>query len=209
MGPIKIQSPVKGEWSFMNPPGHHPDAKDFVAVNDKGTPYDWFKILRHLVYKLSVTETYAWEKEVFSPFEGVVLKVENTMPDRSGLNLFRDLFKGLVLAPRNGKSDIGYFLGNYVVIESPEGILALFAHLRQGSIVVGEGDNIEGCELLGQVGNSGNTIQPHLHFQLMKERDLSQATPIPFVLESCQVINNGVWRSESSKLPRNYERFRV
>jgi len=206
---MKIQSPVKGEWSFMNPPGHHPDAKDFVAVNDKGAPYNRFKILRHLIYSLSVSETYAWEKEVFSPFEGVVLKVENTVSDRRELNLFRDLFTGLVLAPRKGKSDIGYFLGNYVVLESLEGVFALFAHLRQGSVVVSEGDNIEGRELLGQVGNSGNTIQPHLHFQLMKESDLSQAIPIPFVLESCQVIKNGVWKSESSKLPRNYERFRV
>ncbi|NOX75926.1 MAG: M23 family metallopeptidase [Gammaproteobacteria bacterium] len=209
MVPMKIQSPVKGEWSFMNPPGHHPDAKDFVAVNDKGAPYNRFKILRHLIYSLSVSETYAWEKEVFSPFEGVVLKVENTVSDRRELNLFRDLFTGLVLAPRKGKSDIGYFLGNYVVLESLEGVFALFAHLRQGSVVVSEGDNIEGRELLGQVGNSGNTIQPHLHFQLMKESDLSQAIPIPFVLESCQVIKNGVWKSESSKLPRNYERFRV
>lgn len=209
MGPIKIQSPVRGDWSFMNPPGHHPDAKDFVAVNDKGTPYDRFKILRHLVYKLSVTETFSWEKKVFSPFEGIVRKAENTVPDRSELNLFLDLFKGLVLAPRNGANDIGYFLGNYVVIESNEGVLALFAHLRQGSVVVSVGDSIEAGELLGQVGNSGNTLQPHLHFQLMKESDLFQAIPIPFVLESCQVINNGAWRYESSKLPRNYERFRV
>jgi len=116
MEPIKIQSPVRGDWSFMNPPGHHPDAKDFVVVNDKGTPYDRFKILRHLFYKLNVIETFAWGKEVFSPFEGIVLKTESAVPDRSELNLFRDLFRGLVLAPRNRKNDVGYFLGNYVVI---------------------------------------------------------------------------------------------
>ena len=106
MEPIKIQSPVRGDWSFMNPPGHHPDAKDFVAVNDKGTPYNRFKILHHLFYKLNVIETFAWGKEVFSPFERNVLKVENSVTDRNELNLFRDLFKGLVLAPRNRKTVI-------------------------------------------------------------------------------------------------------
>ena len=102
-----------------------------------------------------------------------------------------------------------YFLGNYVVMESKEGILALFAHLRQGSVVVSEGQNLAAGELIGQIGNSGNTIQPHLHFQLMKEHDLSHAVPVKFVFDSCQINTNGIWQSASSKLPNNYEKFRV
>ena len=209
MQPINIHSPVKGDWTFMNPPGHHPDAKDFVAVNNNGTPYDRIKILRHIFYKLSVTETYAWEKEIFSPFEGEVIKVENNAQDRFDLNLIIDLIKGLFLAPRNNKKDISYFLGNYIVMESKEGILALFAHLRQGSVVVSEGKKVVAGELIGQVGNSGNTIQPHLHFQLMKDHDISRAVPVPFIFGSFQVSNNGVWESVSLKLPSNYEKFRV
>ena len=209
MGPIKIQSPVRGDWSFMNPPGHHPNAKDFVAINNNGTPYDSTNFLRHLFYKLAVTETYAWEKEIFSPFEGKVIKVENTVKDRIDLNILRDLIKSLFLVPRNKQNDIGYFLGNYVVIESKEGILALFAHLRQGSVVVSEGNSVVTGEQIGQVGNSGNTIQPHLHFQLMKEHDISQAIPVPFVFESCKIISNGAWESLCSILPSNYEKFRV
>jgi len=209
MPPINIQSPVKGDWAFMNPPGHHPDAKDFVAVNNKGAPYARIKILRHIFYKLSVTETYAWEKEIFSPFEGKVIKVANNAQDRIHLNLVIDLIKGLFLAPRNHKNDIGYFLGNYVVMESKKGVLALFAHLRQGSVLVSEGQNLDAGELIGQVGNSGNTIQPHLHFQLMKDHNLSQAVPVQFVFRTCQINNNGVWEQVSSKLPSNYEKFRI
>jgi hypothetical protein len=209
MEPIKIRSPVRGDWSFMNPPGHHPDAKDFVAVNSKGAPYAVLKLLRHIVYKLDVTETYAWEKDIFSPFDGRVVKVEHKSRDRIDLNLFRDLFKGLILLPGNRRNDSGYFLGNYIVLESNKGIYALLAHLRQGSVVVQEGECIEAGQLIAQVGNSGNTIQPHLHFQLMQEYEVSKATPLPFVFESCQTINDGVWESFSSKLPGNYEKFRV
>ena len=125
------------------------------------------------------------------------------------MNLIIDLIKGLFLAPRNHNNDIGYFLGNHVVMKSKEGVLALFAHLRQGSVVVSEGQNIVAGELIAQVGNSGNTIQPHLHFQLMTEHDLSRAVPVPFVFGSFQVNNNGMWKSVSSKLPSNYEKFRV
>jgi len=193
----------------MNPPGHHPNAKDFVAVNNNGTPYDSVKFLRHLFHKLAVTETYAWEKEVFSPFEGEVIKVENNAKDRIDLNILRDLIRGLFLAPKNKKNDISYFLGNYVLIESKEGVLALFAHLRQGSVVASEGNRVVSGEKIGQVGNSGNTIQPHLHFQLMVEHDLSQAIPVPFVFESCQIIRDGAWEHLCSILPSNYEKFRV
>ena len=70
---IRIQSPVEGDWSFMNPPGHHPDAKDFVAVDEKGAPYKITKVVSHLFFKLSVSETYAWEREVFSLFEGTII----------------------------------------------------------------------------------------------------------------------------------------
>jgi len=209
MGPTRIQSPVRGIWSFMNPPGHHPDAKDFVAVNEKGMPYDIAKVILHLFYKLPVTGTYAWEKEIFSPFDGEVITAEDNAPDRMDLNILRDLVKGLILAPRNGKNDIGYFLGNYVILKSGDGVLALLAHLRQGSVTVKKGMKVTAGELIAKVGNSGNTIQPHLHFQVMEENDLSQAIPIPFVFESGEVGNNGSWKSSSSRLPQNYQRFRV
>ncbi|NIV97230.1 hypothetical protein GWN42_31680 [candidate division KSB1 bacterium] len=67
MSPTKIHSPVKGDWKFMNPPGHHPDAKDFVAVNKKGNPYKLIKFVKHLFYKLPVEDTLAWENDVYSP----------------------------------------------------------------------------------------------------------------------------------------------
>jgi murein DD-endopeptidase MepM/ murein hydrolase activator NlpD len=167
------------------------------------------KILCHLFYKLNVISTFAWAKEVFSPFDGVVVKTENKAKDRVNLNLFRDLIVGLVLAPINSENDIRYFLGNYVVLESKKGVLALFAHLRQGSVIVSEGESVTAGELIGQIGNSGNTIQPHLHFQLMKETDLFNAVPIPFVFEAYQISNKGAWESKTSELPSNFKKFRI
>jgi len=205
MEPVVIQSPVKGSWSFMNPPGHHPDAKDFVAVNSKGLPYSSLNLALHIFYRLKVENTFAWEKEVFSPFNGTVVEVSNNMHDRNNLNLFRDIINGLVLAPRCKNKGIDFFLGNYIIIESAEGIFALLAHLKKGSVLVKEGQNVESGELIAQVGNSGNTIQPHLHFQLMAENDPGKSIPLPFLLESCQCKKQEILVG----LPKNYESFKV
>jgi len=209
MKSIEIQSPVRGNLSFMNPPGHHPDAKDFVAVGNSGKPYPPIKLIYHILYKLNVEDTYAWGKEVYSPFEGYIRKVENNKDDRITLNIVSDLFKGLILAPRNANKSIDYFLGNHLIIESIEGTYALMAHLRKGSIKVEEGQLVKAGDIIGQIGNSGNTIQPHLHFQLMNENDPSKSIPIPFSLKSYKIKQEGYWKDMTNDLPKNYQTFVV
>lgn len=205
MKPIIIQSPVRGRWAFMNPPGHHPDAKDFVAVNIKGMPYHPFNLIVHIFYRLKVENTFAWGKEVFSPFDGKVIKVSNKQNDRYNLNLLRDLIKGLVFAPGYKNRGIDYFLGNYIIIESAEGIFTLLAHLKKGSISVEEGQHVKSGDSIARVGNSGNTIQPHLHFQLMRENEPENSIPIPFSLESYRLNN----QRTITGLPDNYKSFNV
>lgn len=205
MEAIIIQSPVKGTWSFMNPPGHHPDAKDFVAVDSKGLPYRPAHLALHLFYLLKVTHTYAWGKEVFSPFNGTVVETISNIEDRYSLNLIRDLFKGLVLARRNRNQEINYFLGNHIIIESSEGVFALLAHLKKDSILVKKGQHVPCGELIAQVGNSGNTIQPHLHFQLMANNDPGTSNPIPFLLTSYELKK----QKKQRETPYNFEVFDV
>ncbi|PSF08122.1 M23 family metallopeptidase [Marinobacter halophilus] len=57
--------------------------------------------------------------------------------------------------------------GNYVAINCG-GVFAILAHLRQGSIAVATGDRITTGDLLGQMGNSGNSSEPHLHLHAQK-----------------------------------------
>ncbi|MEZ7171746.1 M23 family metallopeptidase [Sporosarcina sp. OR05] len=37
------------------------------------------------------------------------------------------------------------------------------AHMKEGSVAVAKGDTVTTGQLLGKVGNSGNTSEPHLH----------------------------------------------
>ena len=57
---------------------------------------------------------------------------------------------------------IGLDTGHFVVL----------AHLRQGTLRVGEGDRVRKGDLLARVGNSGNTTMPHLHLQVQTHVEL-------------------------------------
>lgn len=46
---------------------------------------------------------------------------------------------------------------------SCQGVEILLAHMMQGSVRVREGETVNNGEILGRIGNSGNTSQPHLH----------------------------------------------
>ena len=51
-----------------------------------------------------------------------------------------------------------------------EGVEVILAHLKQGSVAVTAGMKVNTGDVLGQVGNSGNTSQPHLHIHAERRR---------------------------------------
>ena len=209
MTPIEIECPVRGTWAFLNPPGHHPDAKDFVAVDERGKPYALAGLVSHLLWKLKASNTFAWEKGVFAPFDAVIVEAEHTCDDRTTLNLVRDAIAGLILARRHDMSDKQFFLGNHVIARSDSGVYALFAHLRKDSLRVHKGARVKSGDPIAAIGNSGNTIQPHLHFQLMSENEPLTAPPLPFVFSAYETRLGNTWRQERSSLPRNSQVFRT
>jgi len=83
--------------------------------------------------------------EVRSPCVGVVLAAVDGLPDH---------------APP--ERDPAHPAGNHVAIDCGEGVVFL-AHLQDGSVAVARGDRVGAGQVLGRVGNSGNTTEPHLH----------------------------------------------
>lgn len=56
--------------------------------------------------------------------------------------------------------------GNYVVIQHDEREYSLMAHFIPMSIIVKKGDTVKKGQVIGKCGNSRNSSEPHLHFQL-------------------------------------------
>ena len=56
--------------------------------------------------------------------------------------------------------------GNYVVIDHGNGEFSWFGHLKQGSITVKAGQTVEQGQVIAEVGSSGDSMAPHLHYEL-------------------------------------------
>lgn len=69
--------------------------------------------------------------------------------------------------------------GNYVVIDHGDGTFSLFAHFIPGSLRVRLGEMVGMGQPLGQVGNSGKTTMPHLHWQVMNAPLAHRARGVP------------------------------
>jgi hypothetical protein len=74
--------------------------------------------------------------------------------------------------------------GNHVVIDLGGGVFAFYAHLQKGSVDVAVGDRVKRGQLLGKLGNTGNTSAPHLHFHLMEGSSVLCSNGIPYVFDS-------------------------
>ncbi len=61
-----------------------------------------------------------------------------------------------------------HLTGNHVLLGCDDHIVVL-AHMAPGSVAVSAGQAVETGQLLGRVGNSGNTAEPHLHIHVQKE----------------------------------------
>ena len=57
--------------------------------------------------------------------------------------------------------------GNYVVLDIGNGFFINYAHMQPGSVRVKLGDKVSTGDVLGLVGNTGNSVAPHLHFHVM------------------------------------------
>ena len=74
-------------------------------------------------------------------------------------------------------------LGNHVILDRGDGVYAVLAHLRRGSVRVRKGQSVRAGDLLAECGNSGNSTEPHLHFQLMDHPNPLFAAGLPVRFE--------------------------
>lgn len=85
----------------------------------------------------------------------------------------------------------GWLLGNHVILDLGDGAYALYAHLQRGSVTARKGDRVRAGQVIGRCGNSGNSSEPHVHFQVMDHPDPDVATGLPFRWRGIELPANG------------------
>jgi hypothetical protein len=78
--------------------------------------------------------------------------------------------------------------GNSVILNLGHGHYALYAHLQPGSVKVKPGDKVRTGQVLGLVGNTGNSLAPHLHFQVMDGPLPAASNGLPYEINSFEVM---------------------
>jgi len=71
--------------------------------------------------------------------------------------------------------------GNHVVVKLASKRYAFYAHMQPGSLRVEVGDRVRKGQIIGLLGNTGNTDAPHLHFHIMDGPSPLQSNGLPFV----------------------------
>ena len=81
--------------------------------------------------------------------------------------------------------------GNHVILALGKGRYALYAHLKPHSVQVREGQNVRRGQLLGLVGTSGNSSEPHLHFQVTDGPSALMSNGVPYLLRQFSATRRG------------------
>ena len=95
------------------------------------------------------------------------------------------------------------------MLDLGNGRYAMYAHLRAGSVVVAPGAKVSRGQVIGKVGNTGNTSAPHLHFQMMDGASPLGSEGIPYVLERFALAGRIEGDVDPSTAGLDFRRFRA
>ena len=231
--PAVLRAPVHGRWLATNSPGQqvpshgtatrgqryavdlsHPTvAEDMTTkVNPAG--------VRMALRGTRPEEFTCFGEPVYAMAGGTVLQASDGQRDKRARNTWIGLVWMLIVEGTVRELIAGSraVLGNRVVVQHEDGTFAAYAHLRRDSVAVVPGQRVEAGELLAEVGNTGNTTEPHLHVQLMDRARVDAAAGIPFVWGGLDVGElDPAWTplakdptaNALTEMPRNGQIFRV
>lgn len=122
---------------------------------------------------------------------------------------------GKVVDARDGMPDVSSRLveydavtargfGNRITIRHANGYITNYAHLKRGSVKFKKGDMVKQGQILGQVGMSGLSEFPHLHFDLVHKKKRLDPFSGVHANGGCGNFTNNYWNTETEAV-FNYE----
>lgn len=181
--PVTVAPPVSGEWQAVNTPAHkvpshglHAYAQtyalDLAVAHDERTSA-WWPVTR------AADAFPAFGRPVHAAAEGTVVRTSDWQRDHRS----RDSLPGLAFVLVEGLlrevAGPAGLLGNHVVLAHDDGIYTTYAHLQHDSVTVERGQQVRAGEVIAACGNSGNSTEPHLHFQVQDRASMVIAAGLP------------------------------
>ncbi|MFJ5104594.1 peptidoglycan DD-metalloendopeptidase family protein [Streptomyces sp. NPDC088554] len=201
--PLEVAVPVTGSWTALNSPadkvpshGTHgygqTYAIDIVADPEPGSGGTRPAFAKVWPIVRRNRDFPAFDQPILAVADATVVHAGGGQRDHLSRNSLPAL--GYLMLLESGVREIGgarFIVGNHLVLDLGDGTYAMYAHLRRGSLSVRAGDRVHAGQVLARCGNSGNSTEPHLHFQLMDHPDLDVAQGVPFTWQGIGVPANG------------------
>jgi hypothetical protein len=165
--------PVTGEWRVFN------------GGITRETSHSWSIPSQRFAYDLvkpgqngrsfagdgrKLGDYFCFDAPIFASADGVVARARDGIRDAPGVGTFWMDWLTRSIA------------GNSVLIKHADGEYCLLAHLKRGSVRVKAGQTVRQGEEIGRCGHSGNSTEPHLHFQFQNKESFyfSSGLPVKF-----------------------------
>jgi hypothetical protein len=180
---VDYRLPVEGTWTVVN------------GSPEREHSHSWIYPNQRYAYDLLITdeegrsrpeeagptteEYYCYDEPVLAPADGVVVDTFDAVleSDRAG-GLSHPLKRSIP--------------GGHVVIRHADSEYSFLAHLRPGSVTVEPGDRVTRGQQVGRCGHSGNSSEPHLHFQVQDRANFVTAASLPVQFADVTVESPGV-----------------
>ncbi|WP_083205199.1 M23 family metallopeptidase [Bacillus sp. FJAT-27264] len=160
---IAYELPLHGDW-YIFWGGNNQMENAHYSLAAQRYAYDIIRAVDHYSFKgdpLKNESYYAFGQNVLAPADGTVVSVVNDIADNVPVGVMNEKHPE----------------GNVVIIDHG-GEYSYLAHLKKGSATVKPGDKVKTGDVIGLLGNSGNSSEPHLHFQVSDGADLFKSHAI-------------------------------
>lgn len=187
--PLVLGAPLReGMWVAARGPSNASGHRRALIANE-GKAYiaqrfaaDWMRVGsdRRVMPENHQSKNVSWYgygAEVVAVADAVVTAAKDGIPENVPLS-------GKMAVPITSET-VG---GNYVVLDLGTGRYAFYGHLQPKRLRVKVGQKVRKGQLLGFLGNSGNSDAPHLHFHVSDAVSTLGAEGLPFVFESFSVL---------------------
>lgn len=220
--PITIGFPLRGEWyapttPAKKVPSHGTNrmglryAFDFLQVDRNNLNKDYAgSFLQFLLLGIPLKNFYCWGEQIYAPCDGEIVAVVDGIAERKHVHWLRESVLAIrkTLTFNENKDDYRLIAGNYLIMKCSNDVYMAFVHLQTNSLTISVNQKVKKGDYLGNVGHSGNSTSPHLHFQVMDSDNFKKANGIPCQFEEYERYQQGVWKNVTNQIPSDQEIIR-
>ncbi|HEX4682589.1 MAG TPA: M23 family metallopeptidase [Gemmatimonadaceae bacterium] len=179
---VTISPPIRGEWAAFNGPSNSSGHRRLVlaleghAAIGQRFAIDYLQVdssgASHRGDAADNANYYDYGTELHAVADGVIAAVKDSIPQ----NVPGATSRAVPITMET----VG---GNFVAIDIGGGKYALYAHVQPGSLRVKVGDHVKRGQVVALLGNSGNSTEPHVHFQIADGPSFLAAEGLPYATD--------------------------